>query len=108
MAIRADLMREMSGLCAILMVSMAICQRCIPIPRPRVPIAEPHIAVGWSSMHTPVRLCLFHPLLGYTGARCLMLEAVCQLISLMLQALQQHSEQLMLWAPAQPQSALMS
>ena len=36
-----------------------------------------------------------------------MLEAICQLVSLMLQALQQYSEQLMLWAPAQPQSALM-
>ena len=37
-----------------------------------------------------------------------MLEAVCQPVTLMLQTLQQHLEQLMLWAPAQPQSALMS
>ena len=105
MAIRADLMREMRGLCATL---VAVCQLCIPISRPRVPIAEPHMPIGRSSMHTPVRLCLNRPLLGSTEACCLMLEAVCQLVSLMLQTLQQHSEQLMLRAPAQPQFALTS
>ena len=60
-AIRADLMRGMSGLCAML---MAICQLHAPILMPGVPIAEPRMPVGQSSAQIPVRLCLCHSLLS--------------------------------------------
>ena len=51
MAIRADLTRDERGPCATL---TAICQLCVPIPQPGVSIAEPHMPVGRSSMHTPL------------------------------------------------------